>query len=98
MATVGMMVLVANAALGYSGHHAVKEACCDTCGVETAVVLSEIQRLLSCPNWRARDNAAHRLRKFAWRCHPEIPAALSFALLHDGEEEVREESAQSLTK
>src|SRR3954453_21455207 len=91
-------VLLAQASLGLGGHHARKVGCCDACGVEKALVLAEIQTLQTCPRWRARDNAAHRLRKFDWRCHPEAASALVVALLHDCEEEVREEAAQSLTR
>jgi hypothetical protein len=89
--------LAASTVLGV-GHHAGGPGCCDVCGVEKAEVLATIARLQTCPDWRVRDDAAHDLRKFDWRCHPEIVAALSVALLKDCEEEVREEAAQSLSK
>jgi hypothetical protein len=57
-----------------------------------------VNTLQSHPRWRVRDNAAHALRKYDWRCHPEILSALAAAMLTDCEEEVREESAESLTK
>jgi hypothetical protein len=72
--------------------------CCDVCGVETAEVRYEVGRLLGSPRWRQRDNGAHELREFDWRCHPEILPALTHALLTDCEEEVREEAAETLAK
>ncbi|MCA1686119.1 MAG: HEAT repeat domain-containing protein, partial [Planctomycetia bacterium] len=45
-----------------------------------------------------REDAAHDLREVDWRCHPEVLGALAYSLLHDGDEEVREEAAESLTK
>lgn len=84
---------------GWGGHHARPvSACCDVCGVESAKVFSAIRTLQAHPRWRTRDDAAHDLRKFDWRCHPEILAALSHALLTDCEEEVREEAAEALAK
>jgi hypothetical protein len=61
-------------------------------------VTEAIVRMQKSPSWRARDNAAHALRKFDWRCHPEVVGALTYTLLNDGRKEVREEAAQSLTK
>jgi hypothetical protein len=57
-----------------------------------------IETLQSHPRWRTRDDAAHELREFDWRCHPEILAALTTAMLTDCENEVREEAAESLAK
>jgi hypothetical protein len=91
-------VLWSQAAVGAPGHHGKRPQCCDVCGVESAEVLAEIQILQGCPRWRKRDNAAHRLRRFDWRCHPDAVNALVTALLTDSEEEVREEAAQSLRK
>ncbi len=98
MASLSTLALLTQVALGWTGHHAPRSACCDVCGVETFAVATQIRILQTHPNWRERDDAAHELRDFDWRCHPEIPAALVNALLHDCEEEVREESAQTLTK
>jgi hypothetical protein len=84
---------------GHLGHRSARPAaCCDACGMETAAVAAQISVLQTCPNWRVRDNAAHDLRKFDWRCHPQVASALAAALVNDREEEVREEAAQSLTK
>ncbi len=71
---------------------------CDTCGVPSLRVLGLVETLQSHPRWRTRDDAAHELREFDWRCHPEILLALSSAMLTDCEEEVREEAAESLAK
>lgn len=100
-ATLCSMVFLAQSALGcgWGGHHdRPLSACCDVCGVESAEVFGAIQTLQCHPRWRKRDNAANDLRDFDWRCHPEILGALSFAMLTDCEEEVREEAAQSLAK
>ena len=96
--TIGTTMVLATATLGWSDHHAAKDVCCDVCGVESAAVATQIQRLLTCPNRHDRENAAARLRKFGWKCHPEIPAALVSAMLADCHEEVREEAAESLAK
>lgn len=92
------LLLWSQAAIGFTGHHAPKAGCCDVCGTETAEVVRLVQRLRCCPNWRTRDEAAHDLREFDWRCHPEISEALVTAMLRDCEEEVREEAAESLAK
>jgi hypothetical protein len=99
LATLGIGVGLIGMSLGFSGHHQpATAACCDVCGVESATVNELLFRLQNCPQWRKRDNAAHALRKVSWKCHPEVPAALAYSMLHDCEEEVREESAQSLAK
>ncbi|WZO96952.1 HEAT repeat domain-containing protein [Isosphaeraceae bacterium EP7] len=85
-------------------HHAAKVVvvetaaadCCDDCGIESARVAGLIARLKTCPRWQDRDNAAHALRKVKAKCHPEAVAALSFAMLKDCHEEVREEAAETL--
>jgi hypothetical protein len=94
----GVVLILAQSVCGGHGHEPSGPGFCDICGVETAAVTDQIIRMQKSPNWRARDNAAHALRKFDWRCHPEVVEALAFTLLHDDEEEVREEAAQSLTK
>src|SRR5512135_3191626 len=94
----GVVLILAQSVFGGPGHEPSGPARCDVCGVETAAVTDQIIRMQKSPNWRARDNAAHALRKFDWRCHPEVVEALAYTLLHDCEEEVREEAAQSLTK
>jgi hypothetical protein len=94
----GVVLILAQSVCGGHGHEPSGPACCDVCGIETAAVTEQIIRMQKSPNWRARDNAAHALRKFDWRCHPEVVEALAYTLLHDDEEEVREETAQSLTK
>jgi hypothetical protein len=92
------LLLWSQAAIGFTGHHQPKAGCCDVCGVETAEVSRLIQRLRCCPNWRARDDAAHDLREFDWKCHPEISEALVAAMLKDCDSDVREEAAESLAK
>jgi HEAT repeats len=99
MATFSAIVLVAEAAVGGAWHHdRGSGGSCDRCGVNPARIWGEITTLQSCPRWRARDDAAHALRRFDWRCHPEVVVALATALRRDCEEEVREEAAQSLEK
>lgn len=97
---VTTLLLLAPAVPGFSGHHrpAPAAACCDVCGVESAEVLTLITTMQNCPRWRARDNAAHDLRRVSWRCHPEAAQALAATMLRDCEEEVREEAAESLAK
>jgi hypothetical protein len=71
---------------------------CDACGVRFSVVDAEIYGMRHDPRWRKRDNAAHRLKKYDWHCHPQIVPALIATMLHDCHEEVREEAAESLAK
>ena len=100
-ATLCSIVFLAQSALGcgWGGHHDWPlVACRDVRGVETAEVFAAIRTLQCDPRWRKRDNAAHDLRDFDWRCHPEILAALTTAMLTDREEEVREEAAEALEK
>jgi hypothetical protein len=97
-ASWSVVLILAQAACGGHGPKSPGPGTCDVCGVETAMVTETIVRMQQSPNWRARDNAAHALRKFDWRCHPELVGALAYTLLHDGRREVREEAAQSLTK
>jgi hypothetical protein len=92
------IIVVAQVAVGGLWHRDRGPGCCDVCGVETTRIQAEIATLQGCPKWRVRDDAAHALRRFDWRCHPEIVAALATALLTDCEEEVREEAAESLAK
>lgn len=94
------LLLVTPIATGFTGHHRPKAAvvCCDVCGVESAEVAELIDTLQHCPRWRKRDNAAHALKRYDWRCHPDAAQALAAAMLCDGEEEVREEAAESLAK
>ena len=94
----GVVWVLAQTVCGPHGHRLAETGSCDACGVETAAVTGEILRMQHSPNWRARDNAAHALRRLDWRCHPEVVAALAFTLLHDPEDEVRAEAAQSLTR
>ncbi|HEX8202744.1 MAG TPA: HEAT repeat domain-containing protein [Isosphaeraceae bacterium] len=92
------IVIVAQVTVGGLWHRERGPGCCDACGAETARIREEIATLQACPRWRARDDAAHALRRFDWRCHPEIVAALATALARDCEEEVREEAAEALAK
>lgn len=89
-------LLIAQAMLGIG--HGRGHGGCGDCGADPAKVSYEVMRLQTCDRWRARDNAAHALAKFDWKCHPEIVPVLVNALLRDCEEEVREEAAESLTK
>jgi hypothetical protein len=94
------ILLLGGGSLGFTGHHRAtpSAACCDVCGVESAEVAALVRRVQCCPRWRDRDNAAHALRRYDWRCHPEIALALATAMMTDCEEEVREEAAESLAK
>lgn len=100
MSLLTTLLLVGPAAMGFSGHHRRPAAvgCCDVCGVGSAEVAGLIREMQCHPKWRKRDNAAHDLREFDWRCHPEAAQALAAAMLCDPEEEVREEAAESLAK
>ena len=97
-ASWGVVAIVAQSVLGWGGTPDPGLISCDLCGVENSAILAQMARLQTCPRWKEREHAAHVLRKIDWRCHPEVVEALAFALLHDREEEVREEAAQSLTK
>ncbi|SIO67601.1 HEAT repeat-containing protein [Singulisphaera sp. GP187] len=97
-ATIGTALLICQSALGGHGHHGSKVGACDRCGEKNGDILATVSRLQTAPRWRDRDDAAHDLRDFDWRCHPEIVGALAYTLLNDPEEEVREEAAESLTK
>lgn len=78
--------------------HSTGDDCCDACGVEATELAAKIRELECSARWRTRDNAAHALRRFEWRCHPEVVDALVQAMLTDCHEEVREEAAESLAK
>lgn len=97
-ALFGTLIPVTLSALGLHGHHDSRVVVCDRCGVENTVVLATVTRMQTSPRWRERHNAAHALRRFDWRCHPEAVGALAYSLLNDRSEEVREEAAQSLTR
>ena len=60
--------------------------------------MREITILQQSSRWRERDNAAHRLAEYDWKCHPEIVAALVDSLLHDPQDDVRAEAAETLGK
>jgi hypothetical protein len=97
-ATLGVALIVAQSVVGGSEPRSAAGPCGDGCGVERTALFNQIERLQHAPRWRERDNAAHALRRFDWRCHPEAAEVLVTALLTDCHEEVREEAAQSLTK
>lgn len=61
-------------------------------------VVSWIVRLQKSPSRREREKAAEVLRHVSWRRHPEIPGALAYSLLHDPDDDVREEVAETLAK
>lgn len=96
MNTIGVMFLMAQLTISCSHEHKVVATCVDC--KESAEVAGLIHCLQTAPRWKVRDDAAHDLRRFNWRCNPEIVDALAAALLNDCREEVREEAAQSLTK
>lgn len=98
-AFLATVLLLTPAGLDLFKHHKTPSGpCCDTCGTETARVHALIYTMQTHPKWRQRDNAAHALRKYDAHCHPEIGSALAATMLHDCEEEVREEAAESLAK
>ena len=82
----------------HRGHEYNGPDCCRACLVEQRTVINLIAIMQQHPNWRERDDAAHELREFDWRCHPEIAPALAFTMLEDPHEEVREEAAETLAK
>ncbi len=93
------ILLLAPSGLHLFDHHREPPGpCCDTCGASSAQVQMLICTMRTHPNWRERDDAAHDLRKFDWKCHPEIGAALASTMVNDCHEEVREEAAESLAK
>src|SRR5689334_4631470 len=96
-ATLGMTLIFAQSVVG-GGHRAPVAVCCDVCGIQKTALFDDIERLQHCPRWRDRKRAAHVLRQYDWRCHPEVAEVLATALLADCHEEVREEAAQSLTR
>jgi len=72
------------------------DACCVADPCETAKIEKLICVLGTHPCARERENAAERLAKVRWRCHPDVVAALCAAMLSDCSSEVREEAADSL--
>jgi hypothetical protein len=93
------VLIVAQSAAGWHGHDGPSaSAACESCGLETSPITEGIVRLQKSPRWQSREHASHDLRKVDWRRHPEVLGALAYSLLHDPEEEVREESAESLSK
>ena len=98
--TFGLVILLSQSVLGGHKHRDKDDGVvrCEQCGVEKSALLDQIVRLQNAPKWRDRERAAHSLRRFNWRCHPEAAEVLAYSLLNDGNDEVREEAAQSLTK
>lgn len=94
--TLGMALALAAGNVGFCGHHE-RGKVVTTCDADPAIA-RDVAILGASPRWRDRDNAAHRLGKADWRRYPEVPMALCRAMLHDCEEEVREEAAESLKK
>jgi hypothetical protein len=72
--------------------------CCGSCLSEYREVQGLLVEMQHHANWRRRDDAAHELREFDWRRHPELAPALAYTMLNDCHEEVREEAAESLAK
>ena len=96
--TLGVGLIVAQSVLGWQGQEAGPSVRCGGCGLENSVVTSQIVRLQTSGRWRARERAAHELRRVDWRNHPEVLGALSYSLLNDRNREVRGEAAESLTR
>jgi hypothetical protein len=99
---VGLAWIVAQSATGCHGREAKASVVPLSARVErpgdAPVVIRDIVALQRSPRWRDRDRAAIALRRVDWRRHPEVVGALAFSMLHDPEEEVREEAAESLTR
>lgn len=97
---LGASILFAQSVVGGHGHgqRASEANCCTRCGVAMPELVAQVNRLQTALKWRDRERAAHSLRRFDWKCHPEIVDVLASALLNDKHEEVREEAAQSLTR
>jgi hypothetical protein len=79
-------------------HHFDGPECCRSCLSEFREVQELLVEMQRHPNWRRRDDAAHELREFDWRSHPDLAPALAYTMLNDGHEEVREEAAETLAK
>jgi hypothetical protein len=96
--TLGLSLILGLASTGGGGHghRASAPSICQACGVDGRATLPLIAQLQLAPRWQARDNAAHALRKFDWRRHPEVVYALCDALLLDPKDDVREEAAEAL--
>lgn len=90
-------MILSQTLLGGHGHHRRVEEC-DRCGERDARLAATLVKLQTCPRWQERDDAAHDLRDYDWRVHPEVVETLCYALLNDPEEEVREEAAETLAK
>ena len=95
---LGLVMIVAQTTVGGDFHSRHAPADCERCGVNSAFVLEEVVQLQNNPSWRVRERMANTLRRIDWRCHPEVVGALSFSLLHDCEDEVREEAAETLAR
>ena len=98
MASTFLMIPVVAASLGFGVHHSKVVVPCETCGVLTPAVAREIAILQQSPNWRQRDNAAHRMAKYDWKCHPILVDVLVTAMLRDCRDDVRGEAAETLGK
>ena len=95
---LSLAVIVSQSVVGWHGHDGPRAGVCGECGLEKSAVVAHIVRMQKSPNRRDREDSAHDLRKVDWRCHPEVLGALSFTLLRDCDEDVRQEAAESLTK
>lgn len=95
--TLGLALLLGSSATaGGHGQRVPVSDLCQFCGVDGRATLPLIAQLQSAPRWQMRDNAAHALRKFDWRRHPEVVYALCDAMLLDPKDDVRAEAAESL--
>ncbi|QDV38579.1 HEAT repeat domain-containing protein [Tautonia plasticadhaerens] len=72
--------------------------CCRSCLSEYREVQGLLVVMQRHPSWKERDDAAHDLRDFDWRCHPDLAPTLASAMLGDCHEEVREEAAETLAR
>ena len=84
--------------LDHDDHRYVGPECCRSCFSEYREVQHLMVIMQRHPSWKERDDAAHDLRDFDWRCHPDLAPALAYTMLGDCHEEVREEAAETLAK
>lgn len=82
-------------------HHrskVVETACCTTCGISEPGLAADLTALSTNPDEHERARAARHLKSVDWRCHPEVVATLSTALLVDCCGSVRRAAVESLAK
>ncbi len=101
LASAFILGLIGVTAVYANGHHrskVVETACCETCGVSEPGLAADLTALSTNPDEHERTRAARNLKNVDWRCHPEVVATLSTALMVDCCGSVRRAAAESLAK